>query len=231
MAFRANEARSDGYELARTYLISRNIDYASRKISEEALLDITDAYGPVVDAYPHWHPLVARIGDVENAITTPQRDCGYQGLDHTVYFSNAFVTCPYDDGQEVIDSVKRLPHHSIATISAERLDVQLYHSDANPILVSCDWTRSLPIDGMIPKSWAIPLILERNLPSWTWSRVADSWEIMRPYLLGRPHGSVSSLFVNQETGQSIKKIWNALINTGMFGPIRTDFAARLPDLR
>ena len=231
MAFRANEARSDGYESVRSYLISRNIDDASRMSSEDALLEITDTYGPAVDAYPHWHPLVASIGELENGITRPQRDCGYRGLDHTVYFRNAFVTCPYNDGQEVIDSVERLPQHSIASIRAIRLDVQLYHSNANPILISCDWSRPLPIDGMIPKSWAIPLMLERNLSAWTWSKVADSWEIMKPYLLGRPHGSVSSLFVNQETGQSIKKIWNALINSGMFGPIRTDFAARLPDFR
>ena len=34
------------------------------------------------------------------------------------------------------------------------------------------------------------------------------------------HGARSSLFVSQETGQAIKKIWNALIFTGMFGPIK-----------
>jgi hypothetical protein len=43
---------------------------------------------------------------------------------------------------------------------------------------------------------------------------------MQPYLLGAPHGSRSSLFVTQETGQTIKKVWNLLINTGMFGPIK-----------
>jgi hypothetical protein len=32
--------------------------------------------------------------------------------------------------------------------------------------------------------------------------------------------SRSSLFVNQEAGQVIKKTWDALIHTGMFGAIR-----------
>ena len=45
---------------------------------------------------------------------------------------------------------------------------------------------------------------------------------MRGYFLGKPNGSRSSLFVNQETGQKMKKIWEALINTGMFGPIMVD---------
>ena len=43
---------------------------------------------------------------------------------------------------------------------------------------------------------------------------------MRHYFLGSPHGSRSSLFVSQETGQAMKKIWEALIHTGMFGPIK-----------
>lgn len=41
---------------------------------------------------------------------------------------------------------------------------------------------------------------------------------MRPYILGSPHGRRSSLFVNQESGQAMKKVWEALIASGMFGP-------------
>ena len=126
----------------------------------------------------------------------------------------------------MIDAVDRLPRHPLATIQAEYLQASLYQPTATPILVSCEWDKALPMDGMIPKSWAIPLILEKEVPCWRWAQCAESWATMRPYLLGCPHGSRSSLFVNQETGQTIKNIWNALINTGMFGPIRTDFAPR-----
>ena len=120
----------------------------------------------------------------------------------------------------------QIPAHPLATITAECLDAQLYHPGTTSVLVRCHWNQPLPTDGMIPKSWAVPLILEHELPCWTSAQVAESWETMRPYFLGCPHGSRSSLFVNQETGQVIKNIWNALIHTGMFGPIRTDFAAR-----
>lgn len=55
---------------------------------------------------------------------------------------------------------------------------------------------------------------------WQTAEVAETWESMRSNFLGKPHGKRSSLFVNQETGQGIKKIWESLINTGMYGPIK-----------
>jgi len=226
MVFRADEARNTGYEHARSYLLSPNIPTSERKRSEHLFYDVVDACGSVVDSYPHWHPLVAGQQDPRSPVTTPGRDCGYKGLDHTVYFAHGFVTCPYGDGQDVIDAVDHLPAHELATVVAERLDGVLYNSGTSPILVRCDWNRPLPMDRMIPKSWAVPLILEREVPCWTWAQFAETWDTMKPYFLGRPHGGRSSLFVNQETGQAIKNVWNALINTGMFGPIRTDFGAR-----
>ena len=40
---------------------------------------------------------------------------------------------------------------------------------------------------------------------------------MRPYLLGEPHGSRSSLFVTQDTALAIKKIYVAMVESGMYG--------------
>lgn len=224
MAFRANEARNYGEERALNYLVSRHIESTERGRSRNKVLEIIDEYGPVIDSYPCWHPLVSSH-DRHNPVTTPGEICGYKELDHTVYMAKGFITCPYNDGQKVIDAVEDLPFYlldHVAIIEAERLDVQLYHSMTTPILVSCQWNRRLSMDGMIPKSLAVPLILEREIPCWTWADCAETWETMRPFFLGCPHGKRSSLFISQETGQVIKKIWNALINTGMFGPIRVD---------
>jgi hypothetical protein len=223
MAFRADEAAQRGYEHVEAYLVPRPqyADESVRAESREALMDIVDELGPVVDTYPTWHPLVCNHDD-RAPVTTPSDRCGYKGLDHTRYFAKGFITCPYGDGQEVIDSVNALPIHPIAHITAERLDVKLYNPQATPILVKCNWEKPLGMDGMIPLSIAMPLILEQEVPCWRWSQLAETWETMRYYLLGSPHGARSSLFVNQETGQAIKKIWNALIYTGMFGPIKVD---------
>lgn len=224
MAFRADEAARIGLEEVEAYLVprARDADEAQRARSREVLRDIIDELGPVVDSYPTWHPLV-RNHDDRYPTTTPSEQCGYKGLDHTRFFAKGFITCPYTasgNGERVIESVNALPHHHAATITAERLDVQLYHPEATPVLVKCEWHKTLDPDGMIPLSVAVPLLLEKEIPCWHWSEVAETWESMRPYFLGRPHGSRSSLFVSQETGQAIKKIWNDLIYTGMFGPIK-----------
>ena len=220
MAFRADEAKSNGYERARNYLVYRNIDIAERARSAEALEEIVFEYGPMIDNYPSWHPLVSNCQNDDWPPTRPNAICGYKGLDHTICFANAFVTCPYHNGQEVIDAVNELPSHPVASISAKILDVQLYHSSATPVLVICHWHKGLPIDGMIPKKLAVPLMVEREMQSWRSAQYSETWETMRPYFLGCPHGGRSSLFVNQETGQAMKNIWNALINSGMFGPIK-----------
>lgn len=221
MAFRADESARAGYEYVENYFILRlrDLDRFERERSKQALLDVVEECGDVVDSYPTWHPLVSNYNG-RQFVTTPSEQCGYKGLEHTRFFVNGFVTCTYGDGQNVIDSVKALPINPIATITAKKLDVTLYNPDVTPILVKCDWHKPLLMDGTIPLSIAIPLILEKEVPCWRFSEVAETWESMRPYFLGTPHGSRSSLFVNQETGQAIKKVWNALIYTGMFGPIK-----------
>jgi len=219
MAFRADESARSGFEAVKNYLITRGIETGEKERSESKLYDIVEDYGPVVDGYPSWHPLVTHHDD-KCPETAPSDRCGYKGLDHTRYFLNAFITCPYDDGQKIIDSVEALPYSSVATIKAERLDVQFYQPNANPILVYCDWGKPLAQDGMIPASLAIPLMLQKEVPCWEWATLGETWETMRPYFLGSPHGSRSSLFINQETALTMKKIWNLLIHTGMFGPIK-----------
>jgi len=221
MAFRASEAAERGYEGALSYLVPR-AEYADdhiRKESKDFLAGLINEIGPVVEAYPSWHPLVRNHKD-RFPHTRPGKECGYKGLDHTVFFAKGFITCPYTNGKEVIDSVDQLPSHFIADITAEVLGVKLYNPDTTPILVRCDWGKPLCEDGTIPKSIAVPLLLEQEIPCWRFADVAESWETMSRYFLGSPHGARSSLFINQETGQIMKKIWNSLINTEMFGPIK-----------
>lgn len=220
MAFRATESAQQGLEQVEAYLVPRPqyADKQTRERSRAALLDIVDDIGPVVDSYPTWHPLV-RGQEIGDTVATPSTRCKYSGLDHTRYLANGFITCPYGDGEEVIESVNDLPYHPIARITAERIDAKLYNPEASPILVKCNWNKPLGRDGMIPLSIALPLLLEMEIPCWQSSQVGETWETMRYYFLGSPHGARSSLFVNQETGQAIKKIWNSLINTGMFGPL------------
>lgn len=220
MAFRQDEATKAGLEDLRNYLIPRNFSDEDRESSEEKLEELIEEYGVAVDSYPSWHPLVTNYENEQQPATTPGNDCGYEGLDHTRYLLNAFITCPYGDGQKVLDAVKKFKWTPFGRIHAERLDVKFYNTNATPILVYFDWEKELLPNKMIPAKIAVPLMLIKEVPCCEWSSVAEPWENMRHYLLGSPAGSRSSLFVSQETGAMMKKIWEMLIQTGMWGPLK-----------
>lgn len=220
MAFRADEAESDNLQRALAFLIPRELTGVDKRNCHDAILDLREELGPVVDTYPYWHPLLAANNNWQCPAVGPSKNCGYLGLDHTVLFANGFVSCPYHDGHKIIDSVNALPLNSIADIEADFLGTPLYATDANPIVVRCKWLRPINDDKTIPKNLAVPLMLEQEFICWRDAQFAETWETMRPYMLGQPHGSRSSLSVNQETGQALKKIYNAIIHTGMFGPIK-----------
>lgn len=221
MAFRADETAQTGFEDMLRFLVPQPhaADAAVQARAKEVLTDLAERYGPVISAYPSWHPLVCNHRK-ESPVVTPGPNCGYQGLDHTRYFANAFITCPYEHGvDKFLESVAALPSHPNAFISAEKLDDVIYNSDATPILVTCEWSIPLDDNGMIPLAVAAPLLLEQEIPCRHSAQVAETWEAMRSYFLGWPHGSRSSLFVSQETGQGLKKMWDAVIATGMFGKV------------
>ncbi len=225
MAFRADEAAQDGYAQAEDYLVNRmqGVDEKQRAESRYALREIVDEIGPAIDAYPTWHPLVWNNDSDRSPQTWPGRRCGYEGLDHTRCFVNGFISCPYGSGaDEIIASVAALPPQHAARITAEKLRVKFYSAEATPVLVRCEWDRHVAPGGTIPLAIALPLLLRKEIPCSEWSEVAETWESMRGYFLGSPRGARSSLFLSQEAGQSIKKIWEALIYTGMFGDIKVD---------
>jgi hypothetical protein len=220
MPFRADESAASGYEKTKNYLIPRSFTPEQREQAEEALRRVVEECGPPVDAYPTWHPLVSHHDSSRDTVTYPSERCGYRGLDHTRYFAQGFITCPYDDGEKVIQSAGSLPYTPGVIISAERVDAPFYNDGVTPVLVKCEWVDGLDEDHAIPKRIAVPLMLEKEVPCWRWAQRAETWETMRPYLLGEPHGSRSSLFVSQETALAMKKIFLAMTDSGMFGPPR-----------
>ncbi|MCA9774134.1 MAG: hypothetical protein KC466_17060, partial [Myxococcales bacterium] len=107
MIFRAEEAAQAAFERALRYLTPRDATPAERDQVTETLTRLVAEHGPVVDTYPTWHPLVPQR-DPRHPQTTVSDRCGYEGLDHTVTFVNAFLTCPYGGAERVIDSALRI---------------------------------------------------------------------------------------------------------------------------
>lgn len=223
MAFRADEAAADRLAKTKNYLIPKGLAASLRSRAEEVFAEVVKQCGPAVDDYPSWHPLVSGHNG-RHPHTTPGKHNGFVGLDHTRYFAHGFVTCPYGDGQAVIDSAREvnqalLRQHCPAGISAEALDCTFYNEGTTPILVRCEWGDELEENHTIPKRVAVSLMVERELPSWRYAEVGETWETMHPYFLGSPHGRRSSLFVTQETAMAMKKVYLAMTEAGMFGPV------------
>lgn len=218
MAFRVNDSSKSLIQEAQDHLINREFPKELRQRAIDDFQDLVDKYGPVVKGYPTWHPLVAACNVKRQPWTHPFQNKVYGSLDHVVLFRDAFLVCPYGGADQIIKSVhemKDVDHY----VLAEELDVKLYHPEATPVLVYHQWRKPLENDGTIPKSLAVPLMLEFEIPHWRTSEVGETWETMRSYLLGSPHGQSSSHFINKDTGTVMKNVWNTLIYTGMFGPL------------
>lgn len=222
MAFRQNEAIEQGTERAIRRLTPSDGTPEQKAAAKQLVAALIERYGPVVDGYPSWHPMV----DLPNRAdgwrrTLPCEDLGYHGIDHTIFLANAIITCPYEHAtQTVLDAVSSL-HHSDGYFDAELLDTPLYNLGATPILITFEWACGIDPGKPIPASVAIPKMLLRELPSWSSAQCQETWEDMKHYLIGAPAGSRSSLFVTQETGQAMKGIWNSLNKHGVFTPPRS----------
>lgn len=221
MAFRVQEAIEENFERAKRKMIPHNFIGDKRRELTEHLRTLTDRLGPVVDSYPIWHPLLVQPRPGIPS-THPCERSGWNGLDHTIYFVNGFLTCPYDGAggfERVQKSANEISVPPCAGIDVEVIDQPYYAPGTIAILVSCNWDIPLDEGYMVPKSRAVPLMLEAVVPTWRRSEVGETWETMRPYLLGTPNGARSSFFVSQETGLSLKKVYEMIVASGMYGPV------------
>jgi hypothetical protein len=78
----------------------------------------------------------------------------------------------------------------------------------------------LEADGTIRCRDALAWCVQHLVKNAQDAQVAETWWNMRSCILGSPHGSRSSLLVNQHTGGHMRKILEALNNSGMYGPIK-----------
>lgn len=220
MVFRINESKYSGLQKAIQYLTNienNGFSTQEREVGKSYLEWLTRRIGPVIDSYPIWHPLMTSSRLKKVRPNHPSAECGYHGLDHTILFAHGFITCPYTDGMDVIESVKALSKSKVAEISAVKLDYPLYAVGASPILVECHWKFGLESDLTIPSKVAVALMLKQALLDWEQSEYAQSWENVSYCMLGSPHGQLSSLFINRETGLKMRKVWQVINAAGVLG--------------
>lgn len=227
MTFCLDDEIKDGRNRAVNYLITDRLG-AARESSRARLLKLIDRLGPVVRAYPFWHPLVTSGKEgpwCQHFATLPDQRSGYEGLDHTIFLRGGFITCPYGDTAPIHKSVDALADNADAEILSEDLDFPLYASSTRAVLVTCDWSPLIKGDGTIPRSIAAPLMLAQLLPVRKYASFRENWDAMRSDILGWPCGDDSSLFVNQETARYLRTLLETVNESGMFGPPRPSKAA------
>ncbi|MEJ5141569.1 hypothetical protein [Gluconobacter albidus] len=214
MEFRSPNVATQQNAKAISYLTKSLNDPAAGRQRVEALIE---KLGNATDFFPDWHPI----------LTAPPRHPGehvasltesptYRELDHTVEFVRGFVTCPYSDegADKLVDTVRAVPG-----LEAYRLEEPLYSDQAHPVVVVAVDVE-LEADGTIRSRDALTWFAQLSAAKAAGAQVAETWWNIRSNILGAPHGSRSSLFVNQHTGTHMRKILEAMNASGMFGPIK-----------
>ncbi len=214
MEFRSPTVAAQQNAAATIYLTKSLRDPAAgRAVVEQLIAEL----GNATDGYPDWHPI----------LTSPPRDSSehrsslgeikaYRELDHTIQFVRGFVTCPYSE-----EAANRLVSaaNAVPDLRAYRHPQPLYSDGAYPVVVTARDVE-LEGDGTIRGRDALRWFVSLSASEAANAQVAETWWNIRSYILGRPHGSRSSLFVNQHTGAHMRKILEAMNESGMFGPIR-----------
>lgn len=221
MTFRANESATDLLDAA-VHALTHGLPVDQRPAAAEYIRDLAAEHGPVVKGYPFWHPFL-RTSDFRNnyIYSTPCYQNGWDGLDHTVFFARAFVTCPYTDGSAVSASTEAInatlkERQSPHLLSARRLPMALYVDRVTPVLVKTTMdvgedsaiTNDEALEGFL---WLASVLLRMG------GEVVEPWENVKEFFLGTPCGTRSSLFVSEKAGSTMRRLLAELNKSGVFG--------------
>lgn len=219
MPFRAPEAAEMTRLNAIESLTEHFDDPKMQQKGVEALDALVERFGPFVDRFPVWHPLVSFGDQPHKALVNPV-DL-YPGLDHPRYLRNAILSTPYDDRfAETQERVKEIAEKTRRDVllGVERVKAPLHHERTYPIVIYCLWCGDDDFTE-IPQRQAVARMLEVELRGWRHAEVGETVETMRPYLLGSPHGRRSSLFVDEAVGKTLISVYRTVVNAGVFGPL------------
>jgi hypothetical protein len=222
MEFRYPTAVTQANAMSLAYLTEHLMD---SKAGVSVVEELIGNLGNAIDDYPDWHPIASiPLKEHDNYCSVNNIDL-YEGVDHTRYFVRGFVTCPY--GEENAEKlVKSVNQYNDQGLYAYRLDTPLYSDKSYPVVVEA---RNVVLegDGTIRSRDALAWFVQDTVRHASSAQVAETWWNIRRELLGAPHGSRSSILVNQHTGGHMRKILEAFNNSGMFGPIKESSLAML----
>lgn len=179
------------------------------------LEDLQKELGPVIEAYPKWHPLFRHSGKADRLIEEHV---------NVVYFANGYVvTSKQKRWLDLIHTtVHHLPIMADAWVSIEdvNLTVKLFGYDTVSVVVRCHWARKPLADGTIPPSLAVTNALITKLFPSLMMEMGQPWEKVANDFLGLPHDRRDSPWFNKDTGGTLKQIWELMLDKNVLVPGR-----------
>lgn len=225
MEFRANQSA--------TRLNGQAVDYFTENLSDRAkgaklFNQVRERLGSAVKSLPDWHPILTAPPDrprIHWHVSSYSALPIYRLCDHTWEFVRGMLTCPYSEtnADKLVEAVNQ-----VQGLNAERLDGALYMDNAFPVLIEASDVE-LEADGTIRSRDALAWFVQGTVERARQAEVAETWWNVRDLTLGRPNGARSSLLVNDYTGRHMRKILEALNESGMFGPIKEVSLDMLPE--
>ncbi len=197
--------------------LSRLTDNLTDKVTGvEQAQELFKLLGNAIDYYPDWHPIITIPQEGRRKTHSDIVNIkAYDGLDHNYRFVRGFLTCPYseDESNKIVDSVNKF-----VGLHAFRLDIALYSDATYPVVVEATDVIT-EHDGTIRGQDALRWFVKKAAEDAQHAQVGETWWNVRSSILGRPSGSRSSTLVGQNTGLHMRKILEAMNNSGVFGPV------------
>lgn len=187
---------------AQILLCNSVIDLDARAKATKHLENLFTAFGPPVEEYPVWHPLAAMTQSLQEANTL--------GEVRPTLLRDA-VLVPEMLGSIAETAVLEYQNFQGGTlyesyiVTIDDLEPTFPPLGPKPRLVRLQWPGSLCEDGTVPIEYALTLLMftlfsqrnPRNAFGKDWRNVAGK-------ITGRPAGTVTSLFVNKDTGYVLR---------------------------
>ncbi len=197
MTFRYDDAILSGRDFAMASTVNFKDD-DERKKAIKFIDNLMKEYGPVVSRYPNWHPFEKVNDMVTNRLYF---------YDHPLFLRDAVLFAPYKESEMQVREFFGQDGFFV-----EKVDGPYHNKNCHLYLVSLIDDMK---NGERKRYLDRRLVIQALLGNWKPTEDAsvleyacwESWETMHRYLLGVPCGKRSSVFVDEETGQAIKRLY------------------------
>lgn len=197
--------------------LTRSLPESAQSAANEVLDKLDDKFGPFLVTHPIWHPLNKLTDSSSSLISYKEFN-----IEEAVKLSNAIIYLVRSNPEKLVSHVCSFPQMSCARIHARVLTTKLGNVDVTPVLVTCEWKISATFSNRVYRSSIIAPLLINEVMSGRYDSetfASAHWDRnhFAELILGLPCGKISSVIIDKPEGRALKRLWEAMIGTGMLG--------------